>query len=273
MAATNFWVSSSDYTPALLALLEKVLQPTSWQEALARAVAELRRGKWLTKIDQLLREARAVPLWPSQREGLAQALLILYAQGNVLIADPTGSGKTRLISTLRLALLQQLLERGHGTRANVVVVCPPAVCEDWLSELRDVGLLSAYPVSIGKLSNPQHPSYHKARAELALADILIVDEAHRFIRATSRRSEALGAHAGQYAILATATPINQQAQDLLRLLELLDVDNLPDAQLETYKRLLEKPLRPPAQPRQPANARPAARLRAAVFSAAHQTAA
>ncbi|MBF9140307.1 SNF2-related protein [Hymenobacter properus] len=237
LAATNFWDSSTTYTPALLELLEKLIQPTSWQEALARAVAELRRGKWLAKIEQLLWEAKAIPLWPSQRDGLAQALLILHAQGNVLIADPTGSGKTRLISTLRLALMQQLIERGHGSRANVVVVSPPAVCEDWLTELRDVGMLSAYPVSMGKLSNPKQPSYLKARADLALADILIVDEAHRFIRATSNRSEALGAHAGQYAILATATPINQRPQDLLRLLELLDVDNLPDDQLAAYKRL------------------------------------
>ena len=235
--AENFWASSTSYSDGLLALLEKLLKPTSWQEALARAVAELRRGKWLTHIEQLLREASEIPLWPSQREGLAQALLVLYAQGNVLIADPTGSGKTRLISTLRLALLHQLFERGHGPRPNVVVVCPPAVCEDWDTELRDVGLLSAFPVSIGKLSQPAQPSYHKARGQLRLANVLIVDEAHRFIRATSNRSEALGSHAGQYAILATATPINKRPQDLLRLLELLDVDNLPDKQLEEYKRL------------------------------------
>ncbi|GAB3846489.1 hypothetical protein GCM10028822_06650 [Hymenobacter terrigena] len=235
--AENFWNSSTSYTKPFLELLEKLLQPTSWQEALARAVAELRHGKWLTKIEQLLQDAQTVPLWPSQREGLAQALLVLHAQGNVLIADPTGSGKTRLISTLRLALMQQLLARGHDTRGNMVVVCPPAVCEDWQNELRDVGLLSAYPVSIGKLSNPKQASYHKARGDLGLADVLIVDEAHRFIRANSNRSEALGSHAGQYAILATATPINQRAQDLLRLLELLDVDNLPDEQLAAFKRL------------------------------------
>ena len=237
LAAENFWRSSTNYTKPFLELLEKLLQPTSWQEALARAVAELRRGKWLAKIEQLLQDAQTVPLWPSQREGLAQALLILHAQGNVLIADPTGSGKTRLISTLRLALLQQLLSRGHDMRGNAVIVCPPAVCEDWQDELREVGLLSAYPVSIGKLSNPNQPSYHKARTDLGLADVLIVDEAHRFIRASSNRSEALGTHAGQYAILATATPINQRAQDLLRLLELLDVDNLPDEQLAAFKRL------------------------------------
>src|SRR5690606_34338800 len=38
-------------------------------------------------------------------------------------------------------------------------------------------------------------------------------------------------------ILVTATPINRSAEDLLRLIELLDIDNLNDNELEEYIKL------------------------------------
>src|SRR5688572_27805225 len=66
-----------------------------WAEgALARAAAELLEGEWAAPY--LEAAVVDVDLWPSQRAGIAQALWLVQEVGNVLVADATGSGKTRM---------------------------------------------------------------------------------------------------------------------------------------------------------------------------------
>jgi len=52
-----------------------------------------------------------------------------------------------------------------------------------------------------------------------------------------RRSRTLLNSLADHTLLFTATPINKRVEDLLRLVELLDIDNLSDHALEAFKRL------------------------------------
>ena len=89
------WARSEDYSEELLTLLRELQLHSTWQEALARSCAALLEGDWAQDLipDGLKDEFEA--LWPHQKQGIAQALTVLETQGAVVIADPTGSGKTK----------------------------------------------------------------------------------------------------------------------------------------------------------------------------------
>jgi hypothetical protein len=104
--AERIWDEGEDYTAGLVGLLRQLLSAVTWQEALGRACAELLDGKWARSYQPvLLGDAR--PLWPSQVQGLAQAMWVLENVGSVLVADATGSGKTRLGAHLLAAALHR----------------------------------------------------------------------------------------------------------------------------------------------------------------------
>jgi len=44
--AENYWSAGTDYTQELIQLLQSLLRWVTWQEALARACAELLDGQW-----------------------------------------------------------------------------------------------------------------------------------------------------------------------------------------------------------------------------------
>ena len=88
------WDRSEDYTGKLLELLERLLRYSTWQEALARSCAALLEGDWAKQLIPPNMKDDFENLWPHQRQGIAQALTVLETQGAVVIADPTGSGKT-----------------------------------------------------------------------------------------------------------------------------------------------------------------------------------
>ncbi len=90
--AENYWHLGRDYNDELIALLDMLLQVVSWQEALARACAELLEGDWAARYIRESQLSSDSNLWPAQKQGIAQALYILSRQDSVLIADATGSG-------------------------------------------------------------------------------------------------------------------------------------------------------------------------------------
>lgn len=114
LLAENFYDLAEDYNEKLIDLLNKLLKDVTWQEALARAVAEVTEGEWLKEYPELYRAVITTELWPTQRMGLSKAMYVIQNQGNVLIADPTGSGKTKLCTALAYTLFHWLLANGKS---------------------------------------------------------------------------------------------------------------------------------------------------------------
>ena len=241
--AENLWNEGRDFTRGLQRLLEQLLRKVTWQEALARACAELLDGDWAPK--NLLEASDRRPLWPSQEQGIAQALWVLENHGAVLVADATGSGKTRMGAHLLRVLQDRHWRMGRGRQRLPVVICPPAVRQLWSEELADAAE-AAKIVSHGALSWRSSHRFKEVEMALRNTQLLAVDEAHNFLNRTSQRSRMLYGNVADNVVLFTATPINRGARDLVAVVELLGADNFGDDVLKVVGRL-EKQRRRKAQ--------------------------
>lgn len=237
LVANNFYDAARNYDSQIISLLQELLKVTTWQEALARAIAELLERSWQKDLPELYEKLNGINLWPSQRLGLGQALYILQTQGCVLIADPTGSGKTKLISTLQLVLFHWLWETGRRNKSYALTICPPLVKDSWTKEFIDMQFSQNGQISMGALSLKNGNNYTNHLKEIKNANILVIDEAHNFLNLNSQRSSSIAEHTSDNVILSTATPINRKPNDLVRLIELLGVDNLRDDELIQFKEL------------------------------------
>jgi len=129
-----------DYSEQLAALLDQLLRIVTWPEALARACAELLEGDWASAYLRGEYLPDEGSLWPSQRQGIAQALYILTRRGSVLVADATGSGKTRMGVHLIGAVADHNLRSGRLRRGKALMVCPPVVALAWQNESTLAGI-------------------------------------------------------------------------------------------------------------------------------------
>jgi len=148
--AENLWETGQPFDRELRALLHALLQVVDWKEALARAVAELLEGDWAAPYIPATHTS-AGELWPSQRAGIAQALWVINEVGSVLVADATGSGKTRMGAHLAQAIRNRLWLTGRVRRDVVLLICPPAVERTWAREALIAGT-SLVTHSHGRLS-------------------------------------------------------------------------------------------------------------------------
>ena len=233
--AENFWSVGEAWDVELRELLHSLLQVVSWQEALARACAELLNGTWA---ESYINAAGSdeFPLWPSQRSGIAEALWIMESVGSVLVADATGSGKTRMGAHLVRAARDRLLRTGRVRDGLTVLVAPPAVVKTWEDEALGIGLMIV-PVSAGLLSRTGiEPTGREGRA-VRHAQILAVDEAHGYLNAGSKRTGQIRDSLADNIMLFTATPISRGAADLLNLVGLLGPDNFASETIEILGRL------------------------------------
>ncbi|TVQ09165.1 MAG: hypothetical protein EA364_14550 [Balneolaceae bacterium] len=239
--AHHYFSNSTPWNDALIELLEKLLKNVSWQEALAGAVALIREGKWVEQgMNRWLARNRS-NLWPTQKQAIAQSLYLIERQGSVLVADPTGSGKTRLGAHILEALINRLYSRQVQHRSQYQIITPPLVRDTWLRELESMNNNTAtIPVSHGALSNPNNLKSAAVISNIRKANILIIDEAHNYLNKTSARSQSIIINRADHMILFTATPLNRRADDLLRLVEILGLDNLSDAAYTTYRQLLKQ---------------------------------
>ena len=237
--AERIWEVSEPWEQDFLDLLEGLLRFTSWQEALARACAELIEGDWAGAY--LPAQTAGTGLWPSQVAGIAQALWILESVGSVLVADATGSGKTRMGAHLARASVDWLWGTGRvrGT-APAVLVAPPGVRQAWRDE-GDQCQMTFRTYSQGDLSTTDPEKAHRVTSALARAQLLAVDEAHNYLSTTSLRTQRLMGHGADHVMLFTATPISRGARDLLQLVRLLGVDNFDDTTIEVLRTLERAP--------------------------------
>lgn len=231
--AENYFDLSDDYNEEIKELLKKLLKDATWEEALARAVAEILENKWMKDFNVLYQALVNKELWPSQKIGIARAMSVIQDQGNVLLADPTGSGKTKFATTLAFTLFHWLGENGYKDRSNALIIAPKQVIENWEKEQENFSIINKIE-SMGKLSNSKGKSIERLQKEIEKIDILLIDEAHNYLNWKSQRSLRIRPKRSAHIILSTATPINKNPKDLLRLIELLDIDNLNDADLDNY---------------------------------------
>ncbi|MGE3329280.1 MAG: SNF2-related protein, partial [Acidimicrobiia bacterium] len=231
--AENFWAQGISYNDELIKLLHAMLQLLSWQETLARACAELLEGEWAERYLAGLNMSGPMPLWPSQRLGIAQALWVIDNCGSVLVADATGSGKTKMGASLVKAVRDKLWSSGRARNDLVMLVSPPSVETNWQNEAFRCGLnlatLSSGKVSRVNVGTRQH--------QLQRAQILAVDEAHNYLNRESQRTTALRDNRADSVVLFTATPINRHARDLVSLVNLLGPDNMETETLNVLERL------------------------------------
>jgi len=237
LIAENYFQRGIDYTEDLLMLLRQLLKIVTWQEALSRAIVELIENNWFKNMPELQSRLESMKLWPIQKSGLVQALHILQKQGCVLIADPTGAGKTKMVNTLKLVLFHWLWENGRKNHSYTVTICPPLVVNNWKSDLIDTRFQENTQASIGKLSNTLSVDHEKIVEEIKNANVLVLDEAHNFLNEKSNRSRKISEHISDFVVLMTATPINKRAKDLLRIIELLGIDNLKDTEIQEFIKL------------------------------------
>ena len=239
--AHNFWQDATNFNEEIRDLLKQLLEHVNWNEALARGIAELIEGKWLREYESLFKRLNALTLFPTQWTGLAKGFHILQNQGSLLIADPTGSGKTRLVNTIQMALIHWLWETGRQDRSVSMVVAPKIVQDNWKDEQLELPRNFNDPFSQGILSSqPDSKKRKQAVKMLKQANIVVIDEVHNYLRPRTRRSDTLTNHNAEFVLLSTATPINRKAEDLLRIIELLDIDNLNEDELKTYKDLRKR---------------------------------
>ncbi len=231
----NLWAIGQAWDSEFRTLLEQLLRVVTWKEALARACAELLEGEWAERYLSGQRTAGG-ELWPSQRIGIAQAMWIIENVGSVLVADATGSGKTRMGAHLVRAVRDRLWATGRVRRDLTVLVCPPSVEETWRDEAVACGLNIA-TVSHGKLSRSASEDPKLEQREVRQAQLLAVDEAHNFLNSKSKRTRYLRDNFADHVMLFTATPISRGPADLLDLVSLLGPDNFDDATLDILNQL------------------------------------
>ncbi len=235
--ANHYLSESKDYNDDLLGLLNKLLQLVEWDEALARAIAELLEGDWVEKYFKDLHPGQEFSLWPTQRQAIGQALYILDNEGSVLIAEPTGSGKTRVGAHLLAALLNRFWQQGRGNRSKYKIIAPPLVTTNWEEELDDLYFTVANPISHGVLSHQSSLKSQSHLQDIQEATVLLIDEAHNYLNASSNRTQSIQNNKADHVILFTATPINRKWNDLLRMVELLGLDNLSEKAYKAYRKL------------------------------------
>ncbi len=233
--AENFWEAGESWDKELHDLLHQLLRVVSWEEALARACADLLEGDWAARyLTEPVSSDR--PLWPSQRSGIAEALWISETVGSVLVADATGSGKTLMGAHLVRAARDRLWRTGRARRDLTVLVGPPAVIGTWKTEAIELGLMLE-TVSHGILSLATSELKSDEGRLVRRAQILAVDEAHNFLNRGSKRTRQVLESLADNVMLFTATPISRGASDLLDLVGLLGPDNFEDSTLEILNRL------------------------------------
>lgn len=233
--AENYWNISTSWDKEFLDLLRSLLKEVSWQEALARACADLLEGEWADKYLATLVGDRQV-LWPSQKVGIAQALWIIENVGSVLIADATGSGKTKMGAHLFKAVRDRMWLTGRVRRDGTALVCPPLLVDAWKNEALKVGV-QVQPVSSGVLSQSNQNRHEYEYEIVRNAQLLAVDEAHNFFNRDSNRTRRVRENVADHVLLFTATPINKGATDLLDLVALLGPDNFDDPTIDALERL------------------------------------
>jgi superfamily II DNA or RNA helicase len=196
---------------------------------LATLAAQLRDAE---SFDHLLAldQARGL-LRLSHQEETARKVLSVHL-GRALLADEVGLGKTIEAGLV----LSEYLLRGRVRRA--LILTPPSLVGQWREELASKfgidtqttersevradpeAFWKAPGVLIASLATVRNPR-HKDLAAAQAWDLVIVDEAHNLKNARTQSYALISRLTSRFLLLLTATPIENQVEELYNLVSLL----------------------------------------------------
>ena len=185
-------------------------------------------------------------LHPYQWDGIA----FLYASGAALLADEMGLGKT-----VQAAVALSLLLNETGGVGRVLIVTPASLTTNWMVELekwapavavrrvqggarqREAFYLLPIPVLVASYEQIRHDGLDRIPA--GTFDLVIVDEAQRIKNRDSASALACRLLPRTRAWALTATPLENDPNDVLAILSFLDPATTTDASGARLKRRLE----------------------------------
>jgi len=208
--------------------------PRAW-----RLNGEAHRISLIDGFDRLLAwpSLRGVVRYPHQERTCVRVLREM--RGRAILADEVGLGKTIEAGLI----LKEYAIRGLVRRA--LILTPASLTGQWREEmeskfelpfavLRSVGDWEHRPFLIASIDTAKRDP-HRALAHRKSWDLVIVDEAHRLKNRLSVNWRFVAGLSKKYMLLLTATPVQNDMDELFNLVSLLK----PGA-LHTYDRFVER---------------------------------
>ncbi|HEX9340751.1 MAG TPA: SNF2-related protein [Thermoplasmata archaeon] len=208
--------------------------PRAW-----RLNGEAHRLSLVDGFDRLLAwpSLRGVRRYEHQERTAMRVLRDLH--GRAVLADEVGLGKTIEAGLI----LKEYAIRGLVRRA--LILTPPSLTSQWREEmetkfslpfevLRSAGDWERRPLLIASIDTAKRAAHRRA-AQARSWDLVVVDEAHRLKNRTSLNWRFVSGLSKKYMLLLTATPVQNDMEELFNLISLLK----PGA-LHTHDGFLER---------------------------------
>src|SRR5467141_4797212 len=204
-----------------------------------RLNGEAHRISLIDGFDRLLAwpSLRGVVRYPHQERTCLRVLREM--RGRAILADEVGLGKTIEAGLV----LKEYSIRGLVRRA--LILTPSSLTGQWREEmdtkfglpfavLRTVDDWGREPFLIASIDRAKREP-HRSEVQAKRWDLVIVDEAHRLKNRLSVNWRFVAGISKKYMLLLTATPVQNDMEELFNLVSLLK-----PGQLHTYDRLLER---------------------------------
>lgn len=231
------WNEGSDFKEQFMELLVNMLRKSPWREALAKAISILLESGWMDNNLGIDEDELKENLLPHQIDGLKRALWILENKGAVLVADATGSGKTKLGTWLCRAAWARKFNSGRSPNLMPPTIhMPPNVLESWDFETKMANfnprlLPESYLSEQLKVMNIDEVEWMRKQSP-----VIMYDEAHHFYNYSMRGKNARD-HYADSVILLTATPISKGVNDVEKCIALLGTENVEPSILEDIREI------------------------------------
>ena len=231
------WMEGEDFSDQFTKLLLSMLRKSPWREALAKAIAILLESGWMDSKLGIDEKDLEKSLLPHQIDGLKRALWILENKGSVLVADATGSGKTKLGTWLcKTAWVRKFQRTSNINMIPPTIHMPANVENSWDFETQMANyfprlLPESYLSGNKKIQNQEEVEWGRKQSP-----IIMYDEAHHFY-SSANRGKAARDHYADSVILLTATPISKGVNDAESCIKLLGSENVDVEVIEGLKDL------------------------------------
>jgi SNF2 family DNA or RNA helicase len=167
---------------------------------------------------------------PHQIDAAKQALTEMH--GKAILADEVGLGKT---IEAGLILKEYMI---RGLVKKVLILVPASLVIQWTKELNQKFAIAAvaqkkeymwkqYDVLVASIDTAKRPPHSDHVLEQEY-DMIIIDEAHKLKNSKSKNYEFITKLKKKYCLLLTATPVQNELQELFNLVSLLRPGMLGD---------------------------------------------